>query len=103
LLLLRAERKLLAQDLDGSRHGSQRIANLVGDARCHLAHRGEPLLEPHVAFELFELGHVLEGDQVTRATARRLEVCRTEANLDVRPVWPSVRDLEPARTAAAQP
>ena len=44
LLLLGAERQLLAQDLNRPRHRRQRIADLVRDAGGHLADRREPLL-----------------------------------------------------------
>ena len=45
LLLLGAERQLLPQNLNRSRHRRQRIADLVRDAGGHLADRGQPLLD----------------------------------------------------------
>src|SRR5262249_49814924 len=59
------------------------IANLVRDAGRHLADRGEPLLDSGVALELFDRGDVLEREEQADAAARCLEVCRTEADLDL--------------------
>src|SRR5262249_48338035 len=66
-----------------SRHRRERIANLVRDAGRHLADRGEPLLDSGVALELFDRGDVLEREEQADAAARCLEVCRTEADLDL--------------------
>ena len=46
LRLLVAERQLLPQHLHRARHRRQRVADLVRDARRHLADRREPLLQP---------------------------------------------------------
>ena len=83
LLLLAAERQLLPQDLDRSRHRRQRIADLVRDAGGHLADRGEPLLDRGVALELLDVGHVLEREQQPGAAARRFEVRRGQADLEL--------------------
>ena len=83
LLLLAAERQLLAQDLDRARHRRQRVADLVRDAGGHLADRREPLLNRRVALELLDRGDVLEGEQQPGASARRLQVRRGQADLDL--------------------
>ena len=72
LLLLRAERQLLAQNLDRPGHRRERIPDFVRDAGRHLAHRREALLHARVALELLDVGDVLEREQQAGAPARRL-------------------------------
>ena len=83
LLLLAAERQLLAQDLNRAGHRRERVADLVRDAGGHLADRGQPLLDRRVALELLDGGHVLEREQQPGASARRFEVGRGEADLEL--------------------
>ena len=70
LRLLAVERQFLAQDLDRSRHRRQRVADLVGDARRHLADGRQPLLQARVALEPPDRRHVLEGEQEARRARR---------------------------------
>ena len=77
------ERQILPQNLDRARHRRQRIANLVRDAGGHFADRRQTLLHGRVAFQLLDVGHVLEREQIAGAAARRLEVRRAQADLDI--------------------
>ena len=83
LLLLAAQRQFLTQDLDRAGHRRQRVADLVRDAGRHLADRREPLLNRRVALELLDVGDVLEREEQPGAAARRLEVGRGEADVDL--------------------
>ena len=104
LLLLGAERQLLAQDLDRAGHRRERIADLVRDAGRHLADGREPLLDPRIALELLDVGHVLERHEKPGAPAGRLEMRRAQADVDLAsPIGRSVAELEaagPARRSA---
>ena len=104
LLLLAAERQLLAEDLDGAGHRRERVADLVRDAGGHLADRGQPLLNRRVALELLDGGHVLEREQEPGASARRFQVRRGQADLELAaPVDRPVAELvAPARALRPQ-
>ena len=90
LLLLGAERQLLAENLNRTRHRRERIADLVGDAGRHLADRRQPLLHARVALEPLDVGQVLERDQEPGAAARRLEMRGAQADVDLASVGTAV-------------
>ena len=70
LTLLRAERQLVAENLNRARHRRQRVPDLVGDAGGHLADGRQALLQARVAFELLDVGDVLEREEVARRARR---------------------------------
>ena len=82
LRLLLAERQLLPEDLDRSRHRGQRVANLVRDAGGHLPHRGEPLLQARVTLEPLDLGDVLECVEIPASTVRKADRRHHQADLE---------------------
>jgi DNA-binding helix-hairpin-helix protein with protein kinase domain len=54
-----------AEDLDRPAHRSQRIADLVREARRQPAYHRQPVGAAHRLFHLAQLGEVLEEDHVT--------------------------------------
>jgi hypothetical protein len=99
LRLVGRERQLLPQDLDRARHGGQRVADLVGDPRGHLADRGQPLLHARLALALARLGDVLEGEQEAGLAARGDERRGADPHLDL----PAVGRVKPYSTRGGLP
>ena len=102
LFLLAAERQLVTQDLNRARHRRQRVPDLVRDPGRHLTDRGEPLLDLRIALELLDAGDVLEGEEQPGAAARRLEVRRRKADLELAAVAGAVAELMTPRALHPQ-
>ena len=67
--LVVAQFQFVAQQLDRSAHRGERIADLVGDARGHLADGRQPLLPLALGLALLDQRQVLEGHQLAGALA----------------------------------
>ena len=94
LRLVVAERQLLPQHLDRPRHRRQRIADLVRDAGRHLADGGQALLQPRVALQPLELGHVLEREQVSVPAVGKRDHRRHHADVEQAPVAVAVLEVD---------
>ena len=66
----------------------------MGNAGRHLAYRGEPLAQARVALEPLDVGDVLERKQHAGIAARRIEMRRGQAQLDLAGVGGSIRGLD---------
>ena len=74
--LLGRQRQLAAQHLHRARHRGQRVADLVGDAGGHLAHRRQPLPHLRGAFQALDVGDVLEREDDAALAARPAAAAR---------------------------
>ena len=97
--LLGRQRQLAAQHLHRARHRGQRVADFVGDAGGHLAHRGQPLPHLRGPFQALDVGDVLEREDDAALAAGQRQRRGAHAQVDVAAVGAVVGVVDAAGPA----